>query len=194
MCYKTIEFHVRGVAPLLMHNGQLANPRNKFAKAMKEITSKRKKTEEDHNALADLEFLGGLYVDDDGHPTLPGELVEAAIVNGAKKTKNGKNAKAAIIVDGNASLVYTGPKTAEELKNDDRFRHIASVSVGQSKVMRTRPIFKTWEVTFTVSYLPDTFNENEVVSFVEAAGRIAGFGDGRPRFGRFEIVKTGAAA
>jgi len=39
MSYKTIDFHVRGVAPLLMHNGQIANPVNKFAKAMKAITS-----------------------------------------------------------------------------------------------------------------------------------------------------------
>ena len=30
MSYKTIEFHVRGVAPLLMHNGQLANPMNQL--------------------------------------------------------------------------------------------------------------------------------------------------------------------
>ena len=37
MSYKTIDFHVRGVAPLLMHNGQLANPMNRFAKAMKAI-------------------------------------------------------------------------------------------------------------------------------------------------------------
>ena len=93
MSYKTIDFHIRGVAPLLMHNGQLANPMNKFAKAMKAVTSKRKKTDEDHIELARLEFLGGLYADDQGRAVLPGEVIEGTIVAGAKKTKKGKDAK-----------------------------------------------------------------------------------------------------
>ena len=41
---------------------------NKFAKAMKAITSKRKKTDEDYIELARLEFFGGLYADDQGRP------------------------------------------------------------------------------------------------------------------------------
>ena len=194
MSYKTIDFHVRGVAPLLMHNGQLANPMNKFAKAMKAITSKRKKTDEDHAQLADLEFTGGLYVDEQGRPVLPGEVVEATIVAGAKKTKKGKDAKSAIIVDGNFPVIYDGPKTVDGLCGDERFRYVAGVVVGQSRVMRTRPMFKNWECKFTVHYLDEVFDPQEVIDFVETAGRVAGFGDCRPRFGRFEVVSNSAAA
>ena len=194
MSYKTIDFHVRGVAPLLMHNGQLANPMNKFAKAMKAITSKRKKTDEDYAELANLEFLGGLYPDEQGRPVVPGEVIEGTIVAGAKKTKKGKDAKAAIIVDGNFPLIYDGPRTPEALRDDERFRYVTGVVVNGSRVMRTRPMFKNWECKFTVHYLPDVFNPQEVVEFVETAGRVAGFGDGRPKFGRFEIVTNSAAA
>jgi hypothetical protein len=193
MSYQTIEFHVRGVAPLLMHNGQLANPLNKWSKAMKTITSNRKKTDEDYAQLANLEFLGSLYVNEEGRAVLPGEVIEGTIVSGAKRTKQGKDAKSAIIVDGNFPLLYDGPKTPETLRDDERFRYVAGVAVGQSRVMRTRPIFKTWECKFAVSFLDDMLNAQEVIDFVETAGRVAGFGDGRPRFGRFEILSHSAA-
>jgi len=190
--YQTIDFHVRGVAPLLMHNGRLADPMNPVAKAMKAITSKRKKTDEDLIQLANLEFLGGLYVNEQGAPVLPGEVIEGALVNGAKKTKRGKDAKSAIIVDGNFPLIYTGPKTAEGLCSDSHFRYVALVRIGQVRIMRTRPMFKEWECKFTVHYLEEVFNPQEVLDFVTTAGRVAGFGDGRPRFGRFEIVSSTA--
>jgi hypothetical protein len=159
---------------------------------LKAITAKRKKTDEDYAELASLEFLGGVYVDEEGRPVVPGEVIEGTIVSGAKKTKKGKDAKAAIIVDGNFPLIYDGPKTAEALRDNERFRYVAGVVVGQSRVMRTRPMFKTWECRFTVHYLPDVLNPQEVVEFVQTAGRVAGFGDGRPKFGRFEIVSNSA--
>lgn len=193
MSYKTIDFHIRGVAPLLMHNGQLANPMNKFARAIKELTGKRKKTDEDYIELAHREFLGGLYVDDRGRPVLPGEILEATITGGAKKTKKGKDAKSAIIVDGNFQVIYEGPKTPEALWEDDRFRHTTGAVVKASRVMRTRPIFKNWECKFTVHYLDDVFDAREVIDFVDTAGRMVGLLDGRPRFGRFEIVSHTAA-
>ena len=51
---------IRGIAPLLMHNGQLANPLNPLAKEMKKVTSVRTKTDEHHLELQRLEFLAGL--------------------------------------------------------------------------------------------------------------------------------------
>ena len=87
--YKTLTTRVVGVAPLLMHNGQTADPLNKFAKAMKEIAGKRKKTEADLVELARIEYLAGLYMGPNG-PVIPSVMLEAAITEGAKKAKNGK--------------------------------------------------------------------------------------------------------
>jgi hypothetical protein len=194
MTYKTVQFQIEGVAPLLMHNGQLADPMNKFAKALKKVSSKKKKTDEDYEELARHEFMGGLYVNEEGHPVIPGEVLEATISSGAKNTKKGKVAKSAIIVDGNFPVIYEGPKTAEKLFEDDNFRHVCGVKVGQARVMRTRPKFNKWAVKFTVHYLPDVLDEREIATFVEDAGRIYGLCDGRPRFGRFNVVKTSADA
>ncbi len=185
--YKTISFTIVGVAPLLMHNGQMADPMNKFSRAMKAVTSKKKKTEEDYLEMARIEFNGGLYIGDKGQPVLPGELIEACLINGAKATKQGKVAKSALIVDGNFPLDFAGPKTAPELFEDDNHRHTVGVKVGQARVMRTRPKFNDWKLNFDVHYLPESLNPAEVVEFVETAGRVAGLGDGRPRFGRYNV-------
>ena len=55
--------------------------------------------------------------------------------------------------------------------------------------MRTRPIFREWGLEFTAHYDSQLINKDSLVEFVEAAGR-AGLCDGRPRFGRFEVVKV----
>jgi len=190
--YQQLKFRVRGVCPLLMHNGQLADPLNKFAKAMKKISGKRGKTDEDFAELARIEFLGSLYTDKTGKPVLPGELIEATIVKGAKQKKKGPKAKAGIIVDGNAPLIYSGPKTAEQLVKDDSFRLATPVKVQQSRVVRTRPKFDEWECEFTVHYLPDQVDTDDLKDWLEVAGRVCGFGDWRPRYGRFEVVEVAA--
>ena len=89
MSYRTIRFRITGVAPLVMHNGQLANPLNPFAKALSRVSGKRKKTEADYEELARIEFLGGLYVGDDG-PCIPGEVIEGALFRAAKKMRRGE--------------------------------------------------------------------------------------------------------
>jgi hypothetical protein len=190
--YQQMKFRVRSVCPLLMHNGQLSDPLNKWAKALKKISGKRGKTDDDFAEMARIEFLGGLYTNKAGEPVLPGELIEATIVAGAKKKKKGPAAKAGIIVDGNAPLVYKGPKTAEELCKDESFRNATPVKVQQNRVVRTRPQFDQWECEFTVHYLPDQVDAADVRDWVEIAGRVCGFGDWRPRFGRFEVVEVAA--
>ena len=188
--YKAVNFHIRGASPLLMHNGHLADPMNPFAKAMKAISAKRKKTDADYAELAKIEFLGGLYTDENGQPVIPGEVLEATIVAGAKTSKKGKVAKSAIIVDGNFPLDYAGPKSRDALFDDANHRHVVGVRVGQARVMRTRPKFNRWSLRFQVNYLPDVLDAGEVGDFVTIAGRVCGLGDGRPRFGRFDVVEA----
>lgn len=188
--YQQIKFHVRGIAPLLMHNSQLANPLNSFAKALKKVTSKKKKTDLDYAEMGRIEFLGGIYTDKEGRPVIPGEMIEATIVAGAKIRRLGKVAKSALIVEGNALLVYPGPKTAEKLVDDESFRNASLVKVNQSRIVRTRPQFDTWECEFTVHYLPDVADADVVKEWVETAGRVCGFGDWRPRYGRFEVLEV----
>jgi hypothetical protein len=55
MAYQTLRFKLISVAPLLCHNGQLADPLNDIARQMKKISSKREKTDTDLEELARLE-------------------------------------------------------------------------------------------------------------------------------------------
>ncbi|GEP00641.1 hypothetical protein MHA02_30280 [Methylobacterium haplocladii] len=174
------------MSPLVMHNGRLANPLDSFAKALKAVSGKRGKTDADFEEMARIEFLGGLYVGDDG-PCIPGELIEAVLIAAAKKNKRGMQAKAGILSDGNHRVEYHGPRGAEELWADDRFRLVAGVRVGQARVMRTRPIFREWSSEIFVDFLPGQLNRADVAGMVRTAGTIVGIGDWRPRFGRFTV-------
>lgn len=190
--YKEIKFHVKGVSPLIMHNGQLANPLDSHAKAMKEITSKRKKTDDDYEKLAKLEWRGGLYLtaadDAGGVPCVPGMCIEATLVNAAKKRKLGQQAKSAILSDGMWPLIYKGPTSTEKLWEDKNFVDTRAAVVNRNRIMRTRPIFNAWELKFSVHYLAELMNEKEVRDIVAIAGEQIGILDQRPRYGRFVVV------
>jgi hypothetical protein len=179
---------IRGLTPLIMHNGRLADPIDEATLALAKLTSKRKKTIEDHKAIAKCEWHGGLYVDEDGAPCLPGEVIEAALVEGAKKFKLGKVAKGGLVVFGDFALDYDGPKTAAALWADGGYLKRAKVKVGMASVIRTRPMFPTWSVTFDVQWDPSLVSdESQVIEIAESAG-MSGICDWRPKFGRFEIV------
>lgn len=186
---ETIKFRLEGVAPLIMHNGNLANPLNPTVKKMKKITSKRGKTDADLEALGKLEFTGGLYMGDNG-PVLTSDVIEATLQYGARKFKEGKVQKMSMFAD-DADLEYNGPRTATELFNDKKFVFQSMVKVGASKVLRTRPIFKKWAATIVVHYNEDLVDEERIVEWVQAAGDQVGLLEWRPKYGRFtsKVVK-----
>lgn len=185
--FAELEVSIIGASPLLMHNGQTADPLNAFSKQLKAVSGKRKKTDEDYAEMSRIEWHAALYVDADGELILPSTLLEASIYDGAKKSKLGKAFKSSVFVNDDAKLDIGVKKKAEQLWGDDNYRDVRGVRVGQSRVMRTRPVFKTWACTFTVMYDPEQVNEAEVVRAIKDAGQNSGVGDFRPRFGRFEV-------
>lgn len=184
MDYQTLRFRLTGVSPLVVHNGQLADPLNPFAKAMKRVSGKRNKTEADFEELARLEFLGGLYIAN-GEPCIPGVLIEAALTEAARKAKRGQQAKAGLLSEGNFPLEYNGPRSPDELWADGNFRLVAGVKVQRNRIMRTRPIFRDWACDVAVDFLPGQLNRAEVEDMIRTAGAVVGIGDWRPKFGRF---------
>lgn len=192
MAWRTLTFRITGDAPLIMHNGDLANPLSKAAKALKQVTSKKKKTDADFERMAEIEFKAGLYIDEDRGPVIPGENIEATIYNAAKITKEGKIAKSACFVPKAAVLQYDGPRDAEGLWQDDRFggRKPVGVKVKMSRVMRTRPTFQEWSAVIEVEYEDSIVNEEQVERWVHSAGTQIGLCDWRPRCGRFTAEKV----
>lgn len=185
--YKTVTLTLIGYGGLVMHSGQLADPLNRFSRAIKAAAGRRTKTEADHEEVARLEFLGSLYLGADGAPCLPGEMLEACLQQGARKTKQGKQAAAGVIVEHNAPLIYDGPRTADGLWADERFRLRTPVKVAQARVMRTRPIFRAWRAVAEVEFNATLVDQRSVIEWARAAGQQIGLGDWRPKFGRFAV-------
>lgn len=186
-----LTFKVKGVAALLLHNGRTANPMDPYAKAMKEISGKRKKTDSDYEKLSDLELEAGLYFDDDGKIYFPALNIEQAIIGGAKKSSLGKEFLKAIAVDGVGMYLKNGRQyTKEQVMSNEKYRYLTNVRVKQSRIVRTRPRFDEWNGEFDVLYNENLLNQDQVVGAVIAAGDEVGFGDWRPRFGRFEVEEV----
>lgn len=177
---------ITGVAPLILHNGLLADPLNYYAKEMKKISGKRNKTEADMEALARFEWHGSLYLSG-GKICLPGEMIEAHLVEAAKKQKKGQQAKAGLFCDGEFLLIYDGPSDIEALWKDKTFRLTAGVKVQRNRIMRTRPIFSNWTVAVETHYNPTQLNRDEVRECFRIGGETIGLGDWRPRFGRYVV-------
>jgi hypothetical protein len=192
-----------------MNNGQLANPLSKIAKLTKQITSKTKKTEENYELLSNLEWIGSLYttapveieadiaagellVHCEGEPCWPGENVESMLIAAAKKNRLGQQFRAGVVVDGNWPLIYDGPKDIAKLMHDERFIDIRGVVVPsqKSRVQRTRPIFREWELKFTIAFLPSVVSKTQILEALDVASMLIGLSDFRPKFGRFEIISA----
>ena len=182
--YRQLRFRIIGASPLLMHNGQLADPLNEHAIGIAQVASRRRKTEADHRRLAELEFLGSLYLSG-GKPCIPAEAMEAALVKAAAQERRGPKARAGLLVRDDLIIEHEGPLDPAKLFYDDDYKLRCAVRVGTSRVMRTRPRFKQWAADITVEYLPGMLNAQDVRSFVVTAGEQIGIGAWRPRFGRF---------
>lgn len=191
----TIQIKISGESPLLCHNGQTADPRNTYSKAIKAVSSKRKKTDADFEEMARLEWLAGLYRFRDDL-VIPDYVLESVFINGAKKSKRGPQAKCGMFFTEHASLEFDGKpeqitdEILAELFEAGGHTHSIAVKVGMAKVIRTRPIFRRWSLTATAQFDPDVLNQRDIAEIADDAGKLVGIGDWRPKHGRFsaEVV------
>lgn len=173
---------------MLMHSARLSDPLDPATKALAKVTGKRKKTEDDHAEAGRLEHAGGLYIDADRGPYVPGQNVEAVLFRAASRFKLMSALRAAMLIPGTVHpLIYRGPRDAEGLWTDKAFVHRASVKVGTSRVIRTRPIFAKWQVEVSGELNTDEIDPERFEQIADVAGRLVGLGDWRPRFGRFDV-------
>jgi len=193
---KTLKIRVTGDSALLMNKDTLSDPLNPKTQEIKVLTSKRKKLEEDHLQIAELGYRSALYYDEGVGLYLPGAMLKASMVNGAKMQRLGAAFKRSVIVlEDMIPLNYEGPTTPDGLWEDKNFVDVRSVGVMTARVMRYRPKIRNWSVNATILYAEDLVEEADLMRAIENAGMFAGVGDFRPEcggnFGRYSVEIIG---
>jgi hypothetical protein len=186
---KTLKITWKGTTPLIMHSCQCVNPMHPIAKQMKEITSKRKKTEEDLKVLSDLEWEAGAYWKEGLGLYIPAENVEATLMNGAKAFKRGKDVqKYCSVMDLYIPFNYGENLTKEQLISNYEYRDTRPMTVMRAKVFRTRPRFDQWNISFNLQYDETQLDLKDLMQFLEYAGSYVGLCDSRPKYGKFVVL------
>lgn len=181
-----------------MHNGLLADPKAPYSRLIKEITSKRTKTESDYDELEKLEWLGGLYFAEYGSVfalagkvkvVIPSDNIERCIQLGAQKTKRGKDIQSGVLCsDTEIEVEYEGPKDLAKMFADPAFMLRKGVRVQKNRIIRVRPMIPTgWKIKVRLEYDKDQINEQNIRRAMLDAGSFIGLGDWRPKFGRFLV-------
>lgn len=176
-----------GTSPLLMHNPQMVDPEFDINRQIKALTSKRKKTDDDLQAIQRLEWWGGLYMDG-GVIVQPTAKVRKCLINTAKISKMGKMVERSLSFGSlNVPLSHDGPSDPQQVFADPKYHSRLSVGVGGKRVMRVRPKFMPWRLTLDGVFVEDAgLNFEDLERIVELAGVVEGIGDNRVNgYGRF---------
>lgn len=185
-----LTLHLTGTRALLVHNIRLANPLDPYAREVKRLSAKRNRTEDDLIEMSRVEFAGGLYHSDDLGPYVPSTWFHAALVKAGGLRRLGSHVKRAVVVAEDAGLEYDGPRDVDGLWRDGRFVDQRMVTVGQAKVLRTRPRFTDWAVAFPVLVDTTGIDPEAFAEVAKIAGDLIGMGDYRPVFGRFSVTAS----
>ena len=185
-------------SPLLMHNERLADPLNEYALEIGKISKKRGKTEADHLEIARLEFVGGMYYDDELGPYIPVWNIVRSIQNAGKQHKLGATVLRGVVpATEKTPVIYDGPRDIEAMWEAGTFALRKSVGIGSSRTMRTRPVFTDWRIEAEIEVDLTQLDFEKINQLIFEAGKYQGLGDNRPVFGRFHghavEVKTPAA-
>ena len=196
---KTVKFKLIGTGPLMLQNGQTANPRNRYAKELKQLNKDKRRRGADVDAIldkmADVEVASCLYWDDELGLHMPAENIRAAFIEGAKLSRGGANVKRYCMVMGPAKLIYEGPQDVAGIVADKNFHYEAIVKVGMVKVPKTRAVIPYgWSCEIEIGLMPgDVIDEKDVIKYMTDAGLYCGIGASRTyAFGRFTAVAADA--
>ena len=184
----TLKFKIDSVSAMLQHSAKFSNPLDPGAKAHKALTSKRKKTDEDHEAIAKSEYMGSLYWDPTIGVYVPVANFRASLIQGARFNKLGKSVERAVIFMGEkVPLEYDGPTDPDKLFANPDFVDARSVVVQRSRLIRYRPRFNEWSCSLELIFDPSIIEGEDIVTAFENAGALCGVGDYRPLFGRYSV-------
>jgi hypothetical protein len=181
-----VKLTMKGERPLVVKSDRGVSSIDSLTKELGKVTGKRKKTEEDHALIAQIEFRLGLYWDEEHGPFMPTANVHKALVEGARQSKLGKSVEQGCIpLDVRVPILYDGPREIDKLYADPQHVYTVSVGVGKKRTMRTRPRFPSWALEVPMVLDPEKLDLDVFGSIADVTGRYIGLGERRPMFGAF---------
>lgn len=187
---KKVSFKIEGVQPLMLNNSQVVNPFNEFTMALKPLTAKRKKTEDDMIEIYRLQFISSLYMKGDAY-IIPGDHFWKSVCTAAKEQKLGKRFEQSFQIMEDCILDFPEKNmTPEELYVEKSHVDIRDAVIqGRARVPACRAIFPIWSTTVECWYDEKQLDEKDIVSMFEVAGLRYGVGTYRKKYGRFNATK-----
>ena len=182
-----IKIKIEGTTPLMMNNPQTVNPKNKFAKEIKKLTSKRQKTDDDQDELFRLKFLASLYYRN-GIYYLPSMQLWRSMVNAAKENKLGAKFERSVQVVADLVIDFAdSDKTPEQLWQLEAYTDIRDAGIMKKRIPCCRAKIDEWSTEAEIWYDETQINKSEVLHSLEVAGIRHGVGTFRLLYGRFKI-------
>ena len=175
---KTIKVTIKGISPLLMH---------RFPMAGADDTSKKRTGVPDWKSEAEQ----ALYRDENGQIYEPASHIEGTLKQASKTLKiPGKRGATYSKLIGSA--VSVEPDVILH-KITDYEIDARPVVIQRARVVRYRPIFKNWELSFDIIIGDDQIPSEVVKQSLDHAGLYVGIGDFRPgrggKFGKFMVTE-----
>lgn len=184
---------IAGASPVIHQSSLGVDTRSPISREISAITTKKgsNRTEADDDRLRELECVRALWLDQADKPAIPAEAIRSAIETGARKRKQGAQVREGLIVLSSAFEydVDRYGRTLEQLGRTTQF--VVPVVVKRNRIMRTRAKFDPpWACKFTVDVDEELIDRDQLMEWLDIAGRRIGIGDWRPEksgvYGRFQ--------
>lgn len=182
-----------GTKPLLLHNVELANPRNPWARKITELRGipTKRRTDEWLDEMEYAEFMGAFYdIPELDGPGLPAENIRQSLIGAAKITRQGTAAtRAVMLVSPSVPIIYDGPAKQQELWDDGGYKLTRMMRGAAGASPTTYPIFHEWALTVPLELEESALSPRDFETIAERAGRLIGVGACRKQgYGRYDAL------
>ena len=172
-CYVEVE----GETPLIIHNGRTSNPLDDYAKKMKVLTSKRKKTDEDYEKLMDIQWHASLYWNDQIGLYMPVENIQAALHKDCKKHKMGNHVSGFVFGEKlGFPILVDGHDDLKKLESIKEYRFVKAVTIQRAKTLSCRAKFDKWALNFNFEVDQSILTSDDVSMILNTMSNRIGLG------------------
>ena len=170
---------ITGISPLLM---------NRPSAMIADISKDKKPFEDNPKGMAESK----LYVNSDGKLYQPSTHIMGSLVEAGKQKKVVGKGKATYSKIVGYAVQVEPYEILHKKQKWDVFSVLAVNPTTKGRNMLSRPILKSWELDFEITFDNEEIQVPIMKELLEIAGKVAGLGDWRPAkkgpYGKFQVT------